>query len=65
MGLKYRLDRLHAALSPQHADTGARERFRTKLLAISETHRARRQRGEEPVPNAHGIPLTPGTSEPS
>jgi hypothetical protein len=39
---------LHAALSPQHADTGARERFRTKLLAISEAHRARRQRGEEP-----------------
>ena len=49
MGLKYRLDRLHASLSPQHADTGARERFRTKLLAISEAHRARRQRGEEPV----------------
>ncbi len=43
-----RLDRLEASLSPRHVDTGAKERFRTKLADISEAHRARRQRGEEP-----------------
>ena len=47
-GFKDRLDRLEASLSPRHVDTGARERFKAKLAAISEAHRARRQRGEEP-----------------
>ena len=46
-GFKDRLDRLQASLSPRHVDTGARERFKAKLAAISEAHRARRQRGEE------------------
>jgi hypothetical protein len=49
MSLRGRLDRLQASLSPQHADTGARERFKAKLAAIAETHRTRRERGEEPV----------------
>ena len=50
MGVRGRLDRLEASLSPRHADNGARERFKAKLTAISEAHRARRGRGgAEPV----------------
>lgn len=48
MGVRGRLDRLEASLSPRHADTGARERFKAKLTAISEVHRVRRELGEEP-----------------
>ena len=48
-GLRERLDRLEASLSPRHVDNGAKERFRTKLATIAETHRGRRERGEEPV----------------
>jgi hypothetical protein len=48
MGLKDCLDRLEALLSRRNADTGARERFKTKLGAISAAHRARRELGEEP-----------------
>ena len=47
-GFKDRLGRLEASLYPRHVDTGAKERFKAKLAAISEAHRARRQRGEEP-----------------
>ena len=50
MGLRDRLDRLEASLSPRYADHGARERLKAKLAAISEAHRARRERGSaEPV----------------
>jgi hypothetical protein len=50
MSPKGRLERVEASMSPPHADNGARERFRTKLSAIAETHRARRERGDaEPV----------------
>jgi hypothetical protein len=55
MGLKDRLDRLEASLSPHQADNGARERFKAKLAAITEGHRARRQRGEEPVLEGQGM----------
>jgi|ERR671916_1125043 hypothetical protein len=48
MGLRDRLDRLEASLSPRHVDNGAKERFMAKLAAISEAHRAHRERGEEP-----------------
>ncbi len=48
MGVRGRLDRLEASLSPRHADNGARERFKAKLAAISEAHRVRRELGEEP-----------------
>lgn len=48
-GFKDRLERIEASLSPRHVDTGAKERLRAKLAAISEAHRVRRQRGEEPV----------------
>jgi hypothetical protein len=46
-GVRGRLDRLEASLSPHHVDTGARERLEAKLAAISEAHRVRRQRGEK------------------
>ena len=49
MGLRGRLDRLEASLSPRRADNGAKERFKAKLAAISEAHRAHRERGGEPV----------------
>ncbi len=49
MGIRDRLDRLQASLSPQHVDTGARDRFKAKLATISEAHRIRRERGGEPV----------------
>ena len=45
MGIRERLDRLETSLSPRHADTGARERFRAKLATISEAHRMHRERG--------------------
>src|ERR671916_217209 len=50
MGLRDRLDRVEeASLSSRRADNGAKERFKAKLAAISEAHRARRDRGGEPV----------------
>jgi len=48
MGIRDRLDRLETSLSSRHADTGARERFKAKLGAISEAHRIHRERGEGP-----------------
>lgn len=42
------MDRLETSVSPRHADTEARERFKAKLAAISEAHLMHRERGEEP-----------------
>jgi len=47
--MRKRLDRLEDSLSPRYVDTGVRERFKAELAAISEAHRARRDRGDEPV----------------
>lgn len=50
MGVEDRLRRLEASLSPLHANTGARERFKAKIGAIAQAQFARRQRGgAEPV----------------
>jgi hypothetical protein len=45
MGIEYRLRRLEASLSPRRENNEAKERFKAKLAAISEAHRARRERG--------------------
>jgi hypothetical protein len=52
MKVEGRLRRLEAALSPRREDNGAKERFKAKLAAISEGHRAHRERGG--VPNLDG-----------
>lgn len=45
MGVEDRLRRLEALLFPHRESSGARERFKAKLVAISEAHRARREQG--------------------
>lgn len=49
MSLERRLAALEASLPTRNVDNGARERLEAKLAAISEAHRVRRQRGEDPV----------------
>ena len=49
--LESRLERLRERLeasTPSRAHNAARERLRAKLAAVSEMHRASRERGEEP-----------------
>ncbi len=48
MGVENRLRRLEASLSPGRENSEARARFKSKLAAISDAHRAVRERGGEP-----------------
>jgi hypothetical protein len=49
MSLERRLAALEASLPPRNGGNGARERLEAKLMAVAESHRLGRQRGEEPV----------------
>ena len=46
--LESRLERLRERLEASRAHSAARERLRAKLAAVSEMHRASREREEEP-----------------